>query len=103
MQEPEILQKIGRLYLNKGNWNGKQIVSENWVKESTKIDNSEGSKWYYQYQWWIPTKTGDFMAQGILGQFIYVNPAKKLVIVRLGKKEGNVSWWVFFPTLASEL
>ena len=95
--------KIGRLYLNKGNWNGKQIVPENWVKESTKIDISDGSVWYYQYQWWIPTKTGDFMAEGILGQIIYVNPAKKLVIVRLGKKEGNVSWWVFFPTLASEL
>ena len=35
--------KIGRLYKNKGNWNGRQIVSQKWVEESTKLDTSEGS------------------------------------------------------------
>lgn len=85
--------KIGRLYLNKGNWNGKQIVSEEWVTQSTKIDTTNGSVGYYQYQWWLPTQTGDFMAQGILGQYIYVNPDKNLIIVRLGKKEGKADWW----------
>lgn len=94
--------KIGRLYLNKGNWNGTQIVSESWVEESTKLDNSEGSANYYQYQWWIPTKNGDFMAEGILGQFIYVNPDKNLVIVRLGKNEGKTSWWRVLTDLAKE-
>lgn len=85
--------KIGRLYLNKGKWNGKQIVSESWVAQSTKVDETNGSAWYYQYQWWLPTKTGDFMAQGILGQYIYVNPNKNLVIVRLGKNTGKADWW----------
>ena len=33
------------------------------------------------------------MAQGILGQYIYVHPEKNLIIVRLGKSEGNVDWW----------
>lgn len=94
--------KIGRLYLNNGNWNGKQIVSQNWVKESTKIDTNNGSQWFYQYQWWIPTKNGDFMAEGILGQFIYVNPSKNLIIVRLGKKEGQAKWWDIFISLASQ-
>lgn len=47
--------KIGRLYKNKGNWNGKQIVSQKWVEESTKLDTSDGSVDYYQYQWWLPT------------------------------------------------
>jgi len=84
--------KIGRLYLNKGNWNGKQIVSEDWVTQSTKIDTANGSVPYYQYQWWIPTPDGDFMAQGILGQYIYVQPEKKLIIVRLGKSEGKTDW-----------
>ena len=92
--------KIGRLYLNKGNWNGQQIVSENWVKESTKVDRSEGSKRYYQYQWWLPSDNGDYMAQGILGQYIYVHPEKNLIIVRLGKKQGNVSWWNVLPATA---
>lgn len=91
--------KIGKLYLNKGRWNGKQIVSEDWVKQSTKIDTTNGSAWYYQYQWWLPTKTGDFMAQGILGQYIYVHPKKNLIIVRLGKKEGKADWWKILSTL----
>ncbi len=38
--------KIGRLYLNKGNWNGRQIVSEQWVNQSTRIDTTNGSAWY---------------------------------------------------------
>lgn len=91
--------KIGRLYLNKGEWNGKQIVPASWVEESTKIDTTNGSAWYYQNQWWLPTRTGDFMAQGILGQFVYVKPEKNLIIVRLGKKHGDASWWNILPSL----
>lgn len=93
--------KIGRLYLNNGNWNGKQIISEKWVKESTNPEIKEGSVKFYQYQWWIPTPNLDFMAEGILGQFIYVNPTKKLIIVRLGKNEGKADWWTIFTSLAS--
>ncbi len=92
--------KIGRLYLNKGNWNGKQIVSKKWVEASTKVDRSEGSDAYYQYQWWLPTDEGDFMAQGILGQHIYVNPANNTVIVRLGKNYGKIDWEDLFVLLA---
>lgn len=91
--------KIGRLYLNKGNWNGKQIVSESWVELSTKIDTSNGSAWYYQYQWWLPTKEGDFTAQGILGQYIYVHPAKNIIMVRLGKDTGGIDWNSIFTSL----
>ncbi|MEO0037516.1 MAG: hypothetical protein RIQ59_727 [Bacteroidota bacterium] len=93
--------KIGRLYLNKGKLNNKQIVSEEWVNQSTKIDTSNGSAWFYQYQWWLPTNTGDFMAEGILGQYIYVNPKKKIIIVRLGKNEGKASWWKILSSLGN--
>lgn len=92
--------KIGRLYLNKGNWNGKQIVSNDWVRQSTKAEKTNGSVWFYQHQWWLPSDQGDFMAEGILGQFIYVNPSKNLIIVRLGKKEGRADWWDVFRSLA---
>jgi CubicO group peptidase (beta-lactamase class C family) len=91
--------KIGRLYLNKGNWNGKQIVSEEWVATSTKVDRSEGSERFYQYQWWLPSENGDYMARGILGQYIYVYPEKDLIIVRLGKKEGKASWFKVLTSL----
>lgn len=93
--------KIGRLYLNKGNWNGKQVVSKNWVEQSTKIDITEGSDEGYQYQWWLPTNTGEFMAEGILGQFIYVNPNKNIVIVRMGKNYGNINWADLFSLLSN--
>ncbi len=93
--------KIGRLCLNQGNWNGKQIVSKDWIAQSTKVETIAGSVAYYQYQWWLPSETGDFMAEGILGQFVYVNPAKKLIIVRLGKNEGKANWWNVFTGLAA--
>lgn len=93
--------KIGRLYLHQGNWNGTQVVPVDWVETSTQIDTTEGSVSYYQYQWWLPNKKGDFIAQGILGQFIYVNPSKNLIIVRLGKKSGKVRWWKLFENISA--
>lgn len=92
--------KIGRLYLNKGNWNGKQIISEEWVARSTVVDSTQGSSKEYQYQWWLPSEEGDFMAQGILGQYIYVNPQKDLIVVRLGKKTGKADWWKIFSKMS---
>ncbi|MEZ4799707.1 MAG: serine hydrolase [Flavobacteriales bacterium] len=93
--------KIGRLFLNNGNWNGKQIVSESWVKESTKVDTSEGSASYYQYQWWLPSPNGDFTAEGILGQYVYVDPKTNTIIVRLGKNSGKISWTNLFTMLSN--
>ncbi len=95
--------KIGRLYLNKGNWNGNQIVSQKWVESSTKRDTLYGSVVGYQYQWWIPNEKGDFVAVGILGQYIYVCPSKDLITVRLGKKNGNDNWLETFDKIKNEL
>ena len=92
--------KIGRLYLNKGNWNGRQIVSEKWVETSITMDTTEGGVNYYKYQWWLPSTSGDFMAEGILGQHIYVDPSRNIVIVRMGKNNGNINWSDFFSLLA---
>ena len=91
--------KFGRLYLHKGNWNGKQIISETWVEESTKLDSLNGGDLGYQYQWWIPNDKGDFTAEGILGQFVFVSPSENLIIVRLGKKYGNVNWQGTFAAI----
>ena len=91
--------KLGRLYLNKGNWNGRQIVSKAWVETSTTPDLMEAGVKNYKYQWWLQP-TGNFSAEGILGQYIYVCPAKKLIIVRLGKDWGNADWPRLFESLA---
>jgi len=96
--------KFGRLFLQRGQWNGKQIISEDWVEQSTRIDVSDGSVWGYQYHWWLVNEgQGDYMAAGHLGQYVYVNPARNLIIVRLGRSRGKLSspeWRQFFTVLA---
>lgn len=92
--------KLGRLYLHNGNWNGKQIVSENWIRESVRIDTTSGSAWFYQYQWWIASESGDYFARGMLGQYVYVNPEKKIIIVRLGERSSGVDWPGIFRAIA---
>lgn len=84
--------KFGRLYLNGGNWNGTQIVPAAWVSASTR-DNGmiEDAPIYYGYLWWgknCNPDSQDFLAVGDHGQFIYVSPAKDLIIVRNGAEYG---------------
>jgi CubicO group peptidase (beta-lactamase class C family) len=84
--------RFGRLYMRDGNWNGEQVVPAQWVKDSITPDAPHlkpgknplsSSRMGYGYQWWIPENPkGDFMALGVHGQHIYVNPAKKVVIVK---------------------
>jgi hypothetical protein len=100
--------KIGRLYLNKGNWNGKQIVPEKWIEQTTKIDTLNGSLKDYQYNWYLNSDKS-FYTIGYKGQHIYIDPDNELVIVRLGKiqgkikvgnKRGNFGWNNFFKIIS---
>lgn len=85
--------RLGQLYLDKGRWKGRQIVPAWWIEKSTKRDVSEGSAPFYQHGWYIMSETyGDFRAEGVRGQFIYVNPAHNTVVVRLGKSLGGYDW-----------
>lgn len=99
--------KFGRLYLQTGEWNGQRIVSETWIAESTKIDTSAGSAWEYQYMWWmVAPDRADFMAVGHLGQFLYVNPTTRVIIVRLGQSTGGLSreeWQEVFVSLSDQI
>jgi CubicO group peptidase (beta-lactamase class C family) len=90
--------KLGRLYLHDGNWNGQQVVPADWVKASTTADGSYGGADYYQYQWWIHDH--GFSAIGILGQHVYVQPDKNLIIVRLGKSTAKTDWSNFSEQVA---
>lgn len=76
---PVDMAKIGQLYLNHGMWNGRRIVSEKWVDESTK----EHSRWKvhdlsYGYLWWV--YQDGFAAMGDGGNVIFVNTKKDMVI-----------------------
>lgn len=78
--------RFGKLYLNKGMFDGKQIVPRDWVEKSLTPDAPHlmpGSGLGYGFQWWIPGgNEGEFMAIGICNQFIYVNPTKNVIIVK---------------------
>ena len=86
--------KLGELYRNSGVWQGIQVVPEAWVKAATAADAphllpqaSEFGGFGYGYQWWLPAadanNTKEFTAIGVYNQFIYVNPDRHLVIVKL--------------------
>jgi hypothetical protein len=47
LRQGQLIAKFGRLYLNKGNWEGNQIVSRAWVEQSTHTDPSNNSRHYY--------------------------------------------------------
>ena len=89
--------KVGRLFLNRGNWNGKQLVSESWVSESQAMDaehltpqseNSAHADVGYGYQWWIPDgNEGELWARGVFNQYIYINPTTNTVIVKLSANQ----------------
>lgn len=76
------MAKIGQLYLGYGIWNGKQIISSDWINESTK-EHSRCNQWKlsYGYLWWIiDDKEHAYAAMGDGGNVIYVNTKKKMVI-----------------------
>jgi len=87
--------KIGELYRNAGVWKGKQIVTESWVAESIRSDSAHlqpgkvivGGHVFpfgYGYQWWVPNgDIGEFAAIGVYNQFVYVDPSRGVVIVKL--------------------
>jgi CubicO group peptidase (beta-lactamase class C family) len=83
--------RLGQLYLQKGNWNGKQIVPTQWVHDSVTPDAphvmpgprpSALLPWGYGYQWWVPDTSGAYSAIGIYNQFVFVHPGAEVVIAK---------------------
>jgi CubicO group peptidase (beta-lactamase class C family) len=112
--------KFGELFLNNGSWSGNQIISKEWVDESTRPYLPENytayyynsmvtlnGTIYYNYMWWgivRPDGNYDFYASGDHGQFIYVSPQKHMVIVRNGLDYGipYEQWLKLFYDFASK-
>lgn len=76
---PRDLAKFGYLYLNHGEWNGKQVVPAAWVRASTQQTNSA----HYGFLWWLDTFESHplYFAQGLGGQHIVVVPDLDAVVV----------------------
>lgn len=113
------MAKIGQLMLNKGRWNGKQLISEDWINKTTSTsvtsveevnkqygrDSSSFVQYSYGYMWWLvdninnhPDFEGAYTASGFAGQYISIIPKLNMVVahkhrmptlVRWGLKRGN--------------
>lgn len=88
--------KFGLLYLNKGNWNGEQIISKDWVKYTAEpTPTSDG---VYGAQFWLnsgghlPDVPRDlYFADGFQGQRVFIIPSKDLVVVRMGVSHSDLA------------
>ncbi len=95
--EPLDMTKIGNLLINNGNWNGKQIISSEWIDKILKSKNFVKESWsklsgiYYSYLWWIAELKNYYccFAWGYGGQFIFVFPELNSVVVTTSKWKIN--------------
>jgi len=114
----EDMAKFGQLYLQKGVWNGKQVIPASWVEEATtfKIDQApdalqskkDSSDWLqgYCYQFWR-SRNNAFRADGAYGQYIIVMPEKDAVVVFTAEspdmqEEINMVWKYLLPAMKDE-
>lgn len=122
------IAKIGQLMLNKGKWNGKQIISEKWIEKitttvtPTQTVNERGGgnenspyQFSYGYMWWLvdnfkqhPDFEGAYTASGWGGQFITIIPKLNMVVahkykvpplVLIGWKSGGVGDYAYWSLL----
>ncbi|WP_258103762.1 serine hydrolase [Marinoscillum sp. MHG1-6] len=99
------LARFGRLMLNRGNWNGEQIIPADWIDKTHERSMEEGGIWGYQYHVILGLKEyGDFMAQGLYDQYIYMMPKKDIVIVAVNSThKPTVNWRLVFLQIVDQL
>jgi CubicO group peptidase (beta-lactamase class C family) len=113
--------RFGRLYLDGGRRDGLQVVPAAWVEASLRpaaphlrpgarppSASGFGAGFGYGYQWWLPDgDEGDYLAMGIWGQFVYVHPAHRIVIVKTSTDPGHAArereTLAVFRTIAREM
>jgi len=111
--------RFALLLLNKGKYNGIQVIPESWVQKATQpqkkpkgyYDYLLENNTYYNYLWWGKFRDGqgnanDFFGMGNKGEYVYICPQKKLTIIRLGFEygftPGAMSWPQMFYEFATD-
>ncbi|MFO0939798.1 MAG: serine hydrolase [Pirellulales bacterium] len=108
----EDIAKFGKLYLQKGDWDGKQLIPANWIDQATSRQTSNGSNpksdWDqgYGYQFWRCRNNG-YRGDGAFGQYCIVLPEKDAVIaitsgVRNMQAVLDLVWDKLLPAMTSE-
>ena len=111
--------KFGLLYLNRGDWNGEQVVPVDWVDASHATDEmhlvpgdnpNSSSVWGYGYQWWVPGfPSTEYTASGVYNQYIFIDPENRVVIAKTSsnhrfteeKEESKAAHISMFRAIAS--
>jgi len=85
----EDMAKLGQLYLQRGKWNGQQLVSEYWIEISmARHLKTQNDTYGYGYQLWMEQRPGSFEYNGMLGQNVIIYPDMDMVLVtNAGNKE----------------
>lgn len=98
------LARFGLLYKDKGKYHDQQIIPEQWIEKSLEINNDSRDSGGYPYAMhWRSLPDGSFFAKGVLGQYLYVDPSRDIVIVRLGKSADKLDWITFFREIAAKI
>ena len=85
--------RFGLLFAREGRAGDRQVVPADWVAEATARDTTADPAEHYQYWWWVDTeREGRFSARGNKGQFVYVDPATDVVVVRTGREAVLEDW-----------
>lgn len=90
--------RFGQMMLDEGVINGKRVVSADWVKAAQapagpETGNTTGPEGGYGYQWWTMANSPAYSAIGLQGQYVYVDPASRTVVVKLS----------YFPPLEGDV
>ena len=85
--------KFGYLYLNGGNWGGRQILPIGWADDAARsvVHDDETGMGYSSHWWTWPTDEGSMIAHGYEGQITWVSPARDVVVVHVGKTSADYS------------
>lgn len=98
--------RVGQLVLDGGRAGDRQVVPEAWTTRIATPAEHEVDDWGYSAQWWHPAPGPDFSAIGIYGQYIYVNPATRTVIVKLsdyGTEQDELATFTAMRAIADSL
>jgi CubicO group peptidase (beta-lactamase class C family) len=110
--------KFGRLFLNDGKWEGRQILPAGWVREATAPDPNDRRPWmndrdwqdaggYYKYHWWgLLNRDGtyDYTATGSPGgQVIYISPGHNAIVVHNGASGNPMVWAMIARSIIRDL
>jgi CubicO group peptidase (beta-lactamase class C family) len=99
--------KFGKMYLDQGKINEVEVVPKEWIEYSLSVKSEGNNRRNFHNNWGLgPQKYGSFYAVGLFGQYIYMHPEKKLIIVRFGNTDSRYRpnyWQEIFISLMDQL